>query len=81
MTEWNAAANKPTPKTFKNPLIAELFAWREKHKREEAVMRRDGDTIGTIEAPTTQKALAKSQADKLFSKGRMINVQRIAGEA
>lgn len=35
-------------------------------------MVRDGETIS---------GAARAEADKLFSKGRMINVQRIAGEA
>ncbi|MGV1869736.1 hypothetical protein [Agrobacterium rosae] len=50
------------PTYFKNPVHAELYAWREKHRQEQSVMTRDGDKIGT-----------KSAAEMLFAKpGRVL---------
>lgn len=57
VTERCGRTGQIVPVYFKNPVHAELYAWREKHRQEQSVMTRDGDKIGT-----------KSAAEMLFAK-------------
>jgi hypothetical protein len=85
VNEWCPKQSAMVPRNFKSPIVAELYAWREKHQQEERAMRRDGETIHIsnadahfklnpfVKAKGSQKRTVVERKD---NKGKEISVER-----
>lgn len=87
VNEWCQKENAMVPRNFKSPIVAELYAWREKHRQEEKAMRRDGEVIKAVseaDAHFNLQPFVKAKGsqkrtivERKPSKGKEISVERI----
>ncbi|MFB9952053.1 hypothetical protein ACFFP0_24660 [Rhizobium puerariae] len=70
-SSWRPVRLNGRPVYFTTALAAEVAAWRVLYAVEQRVMKRDGEIVFA----------AKSAADRLFRKGKVVEVERMGESA